>query len=246
LALLPGGEAAIVWLDNRKQWDKEGSGLFYAVTNGNKGFQNERLISGPCCQCCRTDLFIDKQNNIHVLYRAIIDDKIRDMVHIVSADGKSFTQPRRINEDNWVIKGCPHTGPAMAETKSGVHFTWFTGGPGSGIYYNKSGNNGKTFTPRDTVSGMSARHCQITALSDEDILIVWNESFKAASGLASRIGIQLRDEKGNSKTKTFITPEKANSSYPVVSAVDADKAVVAYSETINNKEMVVYKQVTVH
>ena len=76
MALLPNGEAGITWLDNRKQWNKEGSGLYYAVTNGKNGFQNERLISGPCCQCCRTDLFIDTKKNIHVLYRAIINDSI--------------------------------------------------------------------------------------------------------------------------------------------------------------------------
>jgi hypothetical protein len=93
---------------------------------------------------------------------------------------------------------------------------------------------------------MSARHCQITALPGDDILIVWNESFKATSGLASRIGIQLRDEEGKPETKTYITPEKANSSYPVISAVDAGKAVVAYCETIDKKNIVVYRQVTVH
>ena len=42
---------------------------------------------------------------------------------------------QRISQDNWVISGCPHTGPAMAENKEGIHFTWFTGGSGSGIYY---------------------------------------------------------------------------------------------------------------
>ncbi|HEV2830584.1 MAG TPA: sialidase family protein, partial [Hanamia sp.] len=43
LALLPNGEAAIVWLDNRKKTTKQGSALFYAVTNGSSGFTDERL-----------------------------------------------------------------------------------------------------------------------------------------------------------------------------------------------------------
>ena len=88
------------------------------------------------------------------------------MVHIVSTDeGKTFTQPQRISQDNWVISGCPHTGPAMAENKEGIHFTWFTGGSGSGIYYNNSKDNGKTFAARDSVSGKAAKHCQITSVA---------------------------------------------------------------------------------
>ncbi len=39
VALLPNGEVAIVWLDNRKIIDKEGSGLYFAVTDGRKGFR---------------------------------------------------------------------------------------------------------------------------------------------------------------------------------------------------------------
>src|SRR5688572_1503416 len=44
IALLPNGEAAIIWLDNRKTIAKEGSALYFAVTEGKNGFQRERLI----------------------------------------------------------------------------------------------------------------------------------------------------------------------------------------------------------
>ena len=245
VALLPNGEAGIVWLDNRKKSNKEGSGLYYAITNGNKGFQDEKLISEPCCQCCRTDLFIDKNKNIHVLYRAIINDSIRDMVHILSVDdGKSFSSPQRISRDDWVINACPHTGPAIAENKEGIHFTWFTGGTGSGIYYNSSKDNGKSFTNRDSVSGKSSKHCQITSLPDDNILIVWNESFPNGNKFSNRIGIEEREANGNRTTKQYITSENSNSSFPVIYPVDANKALVAYTKNIKNKEYVLFKQVT--
>src|SRR6185503_12141730 len=38
VALLPNGEAAVIWLDNRKTNGKEGSGLFFATTSGKNGF----------------------------------------------------------------------------------------------------------------------------------------------------------------------------------------------------------------
>ncbi|MBE7171493.1 MAG: exo-alpha-sialidase [Williamsia sp.] len=246
MAILPNGEAGIVWLDNRKQWKGEGSGLYYAETSGRQGFEGERLISGPCCQCCRTDLFIDAKKKIHVLYRAILNDTIRDMVHIVSTDdGKQFTKPQRISNDDWVMNGCPHTGPAMTENKAGIHFTWFTGGGGSGIYYNNSKDGGKTFTSRDTVSGKASKHCQITALPDDRILIVWNESFANGNQYASRIGIEERDAAGHTTLKNYITGEKSNSSFPVICPVSTGKAVVAYTENINDQEHVLLKQVMI-
>jgi len=243
MALLPNGEAGMVWLDNRKPWKKEGSGLYYAVTKGKGGFQDEKLISGPCCQCCRTDLFIDKNKNIHVLYRAILNDSIRDMVHIVSTnDGKSFTEPERISKDNWFISGCPHTGPAMAENKEGLHFTWFTGGNESGIYYNHSKDNGTSFAARDSVSGKAAKHCQITSLPNDNILIVWNESFVNGSHVSSRIGLEERDADGRRTTKNYITGESGHSSFPVVCPVANSKAVIAYTENIKDKDFVLVKQ----
>ncbi|RYZ51697.1 MAG: exo-alpha-sialidase, partial [Chitinophagaceae bacterium] len=116
MVLLPDGEVAITWLDNRKQGMQEGSGLYFARTKGKEGFVNERKIQQGCCQCCRTDLFVDTAGGIHVLYRGILKDGIRDMVHTLSSDGgNTFTEPKRISADNWVLNACPHTGPAMAE-----------------------------------------------------------------------------------------------------------------------------------
>ena len=246
VALLPNGEAGIVWLDNRKRLSDEGSGLYYAVTKGRNGFEDERLISQPCCQCCRTDLFIDKSQKIHALYRAILNDSIRDMVHIMSTnEGKSFSQPQRISNDNWVISGCPHTGPAMAENKEGIHFTWFTGGMGAGIYYNNSQDNGNTFSTRDSVSGKASKHCQITSLPNDKILIVWNESFASGNEFNSRIGIEERTANGATTSKNYITSPTSNSSFPVICTINSNKAVVAYTENINGRDHVLYKQIEI-
>ena len=109
-----------------------------AKTKEKNGFENEKLISQPCCQCCKTDLFIDKNGSIHVLFRGIVQDSIRDMVHMVSHDGgKNFSHPKRIHGDNWVISGCPHTGPAMTENQEGIHFAWFTGGKSKVCFYTR-------------------------------------------------------------------------------------------------------------
>jgi Neuraminidase (sialidase) len=242
--LLPNGEAAIVWLDNRKKTTGSGSALYYAETKGNSGFQNERLVSEPCCECCRTDLFVDSKKNIHILYRAIINDSIRDMVHVISKDqGKTFSTPVRISADNWVINGCPHTGPAMSENKNGLQLTWFTAGGTPGIYYCKAKDNG-TFSPREIVSGSLAKHCQINTLDNDKILIVWNETSFKDHVSSSRIGLETRNSNGGDPVKTFITPENSTATFPVIKPVNDNTVFVAYTETVNYQDYVKYRLVS--
>jgi uncharacterized protein YbaR (Trm112 family) len=244
LALLPNGEAGISWLDNRKKTTEEGSALYFAETTANKGFQGETLISEPCCPCCRTDLFVDSKKNIHIIYRAIINDSIRDMVHTISTNnGKTFSAPARISKDNWVINGCPHTGPAMSENEDGIQFTWFTGGKDGGVYYCHSKDEGKTFSSREMVSGIAARHCQITSIDNKNIAIVWNENFFKGNNFSSRIGIEIRNPHGTHPVKEYITSKTDNVTFPVIKSIDENAALVAYTETKNDKDYVKYKVV---
>lgn len=246
VALLPDGEAVIIWLDNRKKTSKEGAALYLAETKGNNGFKNERLISEPCCECCRTNLFIDSKKNIHVLYRAIINDSIRDMVHAVSTNrGKTFSAPRKISDDNWVINGCPHTGPAMAENGEGLQFTWFTAGTGTGVFYNNSRDNGKTFSKKDNLSSKTGRHPQITTADNGNISIVWDENFQKDKKYISRIGFQQTTSEGKDLIKDYITSDSSNSTYPVISSINNRLSIIAYTEKIKDKSHVVYKTVLI-
>ena len=243
VALLANGEAAIIWLDNRLTTGKDGSALYFATTRGSNGFEQGKLISQPCCQCCRTDLFIDQKNNIHVLYRGIIQDSIRDMVHSVSTDGgKTFSAPKQINDDHWVLNGCPHTGPAMAENENGLHFAWFTGGGKTGSFYTRTTDNGKTFFGYDSVSHVG-RHPQVASFTNGELVIVWDEAVTHLNKLNKRIGVQLRTPEGKNIQTTFITPDDLTSSYPVVSAVDKDTAVVAYCKKDGDKNYIMCQRI---
>jgi hypothetical protein len=241
VALLSNGEVGIAWLDNRKTIDKEGSGLYFATTNGKNGFENERLVTQPTCQCCRTDLYLDQQENLHLLYRGIIQDSIRDMLHIVSSDqGRTFTEPKTISKDNWVIYGCPHTGPSMASNKEGIHFAWFTGGTTKGSFYNQSRDNGNSFSNREQISEQGM-HPQITSTIDENLMIVWDEPVKQEGTFNKRIGMQVRSSMGEVHTTGFITPATMNASYPVIIKT-GDNILVAFSVKKDEKNYVFYSK----
>jgi hypothetical protein len=243
VSLMKSGEVAIIWLDNRKTKDVEGSALYCAVTDGKKGFANEVLVSQPACQCCRTSLFVDNNDNIHVLYRGIVNDSIRDMVHVVSTDGgKTFGEPERIFNDNWVLRGCPHTGPSMTENNEGLHFAWYTGGTRKGSFYISSGDNGKTFTGYDSISSRGM-HPQIIAMPDDKLVVAWDEPIKKGDVTYKRIGLQVRTEHGIREINGVITPDDGYSTYPVIKAVNDNELIVAYSSKREYGEYVKWQRV---
>jgi hypothetical protein len=246
VALLPGNEVAIIWLDNRKDTGKEGAALYFASTKGRDGFRDERMIGQFCCPCCRTDLYVDNKGSIHVLYRGIIKDSIRDMVHSVSVDGgNNFSEPKRISNDDWVINGCPHTGPAMTENKEGMHFTWFTGGRSKGCFYTRSNNNGSSFIQHDRISALGS-HPQVASASNGDILVAWDEAVQAGGKSFKKIGLQRRSASGVPREKGFITADTLTASYPVIASLNDGVSVVAYSLKRSGKNYIMYQRVNLN
>jgi len=245
VALLSDGEVGIIWLDNRKTTSVQGSALYFMKTSGEKGFVgNGTLISQPCCPCCRTKLLVDRNGNIHAIYRGILENSIRDMVHIVSTDnGNTFSSPERISPDNWVINGCPHTGPSMTENEEGIHFTWFTGGKHRGCYYTKSTNNGSSFMMKDSVSAFGS-HPQITSIPSGDLMITWEESQTVSNKVVKKIGVQIRNAEGLNEGKAFITDANCSASFPVLSAMSNNQVAVAYTKEVNDRSYVAFQTVS--
>ena len=230
--LLPNGEVGIIWLDSRTKTEEEGSTLYYAETKGTTGFQNEKPIAETTCQCCRTDLFISKNGSINAAFRDIINNEIRDMVLCTSTDnGKTFSEPKRISPDNWKINGCPHTGPTMSENENALHFAWYTSGGGSGVFYSNSRDNGKSFSKRETVSDKpTAKHPQITALNNKEVLIVWDESISDGDHYTTLIGLQHRNKNGKIVSTKYISPKTVNATFPVIKALTKNKFLVAWTQ----------------
>jgi hypothetical protein len=177
LTRLPDGEIGAIWLDSRLTKKRgDGSSLFFAKTSEKKGFLTDQVIGRGTCECCRTELYTSAEGHIHVAYRNIWQDSIRDMAHLVSFDnGKTFSTPKRISADDWVINGCPHTGPSLGVNQAKLHATWFTMGGAQGLYYAYSDDIGNSFKPRQLLT-KKGKHPQLLALKDGKMVFVWEES----------------------------------------------------------------------
>jgi hypothetical protein len=216
IALNRQGEAVIIWLDNRKESTKEGSALYIATTYQREGFQQQHKIAETTCQCCRTKLHIDEKQQIHVVYRAILQDSIRDMVHQVSMDGGiNFSAPKRIHEDNWVMRTCPHTGPTMTSNRQGLHFAWYSAAPTKASYYTQSTDNGGHFSEYAALSE-SARHPQMASLKNGEIALVWDEVNRSGSSPTTGITIERKTVDGKTSSRESLTQPEEMASYPVL------------------------------
>jgi hypothetical protein len=230
IVLLPDGEIGAVWLDGRKR-QKDGSTLCFAKTNANNGFGKDKEIGQKTCQCCRTDIFVDNQKKIHVAYRDIINDSIRDIVHLSSTDnGNTFSNSKRISADNWVINGCPHTGPSITNTENGVSFFWFTSGGKEGVFNTQLTNNSAEFTERILINP-HARHPQAITLKNGTIVLTWDETFKTEEGYINKIGVMFRKKDGTNNIE-YLTSEKVDSSHPVLLEVENNCVLISWTQRI--------------
>ncbi len=267
LDLLPDGELGIIWLDNRKPIDSlhKGKTLFFAKTDGDKGFTGFKPIAGSTCECCRTDIYTDSKGRIHVAYRNIIepdepgfdgkaDMEIRDMFYLFSADtGKTFTKPVRIGYDNWHVAGCPHTGPSLAYNGKVLAAVWFTGKPhAEGLYFAVKEDTMKGFYPKVSIA-TEGRHPQMIA-QGKRFFAVYEEYYeKNGKGFYKIVlnepdGFNFVDKRfaGNitgkmpGKTTEISMPETRNN-HPAIALTPHNKKLVAWVNTDTRNPKIMYR-----
>ncbi|QJW91021.1 exo-alpha-sialidase [Spirosoma taeanense] len=245
---LPNGEIGIVWLDE-KMPGKEGRPVKFMQTKPGGGFTDELIVDENACQCCRTNVFVDAQQRIHLTYRDMLPAKpgeiaARDISHVVSSDGgRTFTQPKAVYADNWQVNACPHAGPSVAQVGSDVLVTWFSGKEEAvGLRLARLGTKQLV---ADHLSAR-ARHPQVAA-AGEKLVWVWDEAistdgsnqmgtFKHRIGMQSFVGLKSGPIK-------YLTPETVNATYPAV-LFTRHGLLIAYEQVTGEQKAVITVQLS--
>jgi hypothetical protein len=247
LQTLPSGEVGALWLEGRGPHEPKeaGSTIRFAATTPGQAFGKSVVVSASVCQCCRVKLYVDEKKQIHAVFRKIFADGARDMAHSFSIDqGRTFSEPRNISPDKWVIDGCPHVGPDMVAVGSTLHFTWFTMGGKGDVYTTSSSDNGRTFAPRSTVAQSDrASHPSLAAFPGNSLLFAWDESADQAEGPLKRIGLRIQDASGKSTSRFIQSPH--NLIRPLVWGLDQKTALVSYTKKEGQRTDVVYERILV-
>jgi hypothetical protein len=129
---------------------------------------SNRLMWGQVCPCCRITLARGPDGGVISAWRKHYPGNIRDIV-TAPVDQAEVGEPERVNQDNWVYPGCPHTGPGISIDTAGTrHVVWYVGKEGdAGVYYQrvKAGTGGQPPVPLIRARTLPTAHTTIAALS---------------------------------------------------------------------------------
>ena len=175
----------VTWLDGRNT-----GGGSHGVGHSSNGVMSVRtasvlhtgeviddtLVDNKTCDCCQTSAAITPKGPI-IVYRDRTDDEVRDIYISRLLDG-SWTIPKPIYNDNWIINGCPVNGPKAATYNNSLAVAWFTAAkniPKVNIIF--SNDSGKSFgTPIQIDNGKPIGRVDVALLDDNNALVSWMES----------------------------------------------------------------------
>lgn len=203
LAIGNDGLIYMAWLDERNikpmgmkdTKTKAGSGghhmetnreLFVASSaNGGRTFTPNQRVATNACPCCKTALATSSDGRLYVSWRQVLPGDLRHIAVSSSPDhGKTFSSPVIVSDDQWVLAGCPVSGPTLSVDRNGtLNVLWYSAGKNgeTGIYWGQSKDLGATFSGRRMVSGGTIVGSPVLLETDGELLSVWqsNESGKA-------------------------------------------------------------------
>lgn len=177
LAVAGDGRIYVAWLDERNvapapakdmKMDAKSSGhhmennrelFFSSSTDGGRSFSPNQSLAADVCPCCKTNLAVGNDGRVYVSWRQVLPGDYRHIAVTSSSDqGKTFAKTTIVSNDEWVLKGCPVSGAALAATDGTLQVLWYAGGDKGerGIYVSESRDAGKTFSPRQLLAAGSA------------------------------------------------------------------------------------------
>jgi|TARA_B110001450_G_scaffold252309_2_gene273845 hypothetical protein len=192
----------------------------------------DKLIDNKVCDCCQTDLGIT-QNNIPItVYRDRSQNETRDIYYSFFKDAK-WSTPLSINDDNWIISGCPVNGPAISTFRNSSSVVWYTEEKGESVL--------KIAFSENITNGFND---PIIINANDPIGRVDIEMINETSSLISYMDYigdkaYLKVQKVNSLTgnnKFIIIEEISNtraSGFPKINIIDDSKTIITWTDTTN-------------
>jgi len=189
------GNVYVVWHASPpgNQRGEAGRAVFVThSTDEGRTFEREaqanRSATGAC-GCCGMRAFADSKGRLYIVYRAA-DEISRDMTLLVSRDHAASFDLETVNQ--WMIKSCPMSSCAFAESDSGVVAATERDGQ---VYFNVIEPETLSLShPAPAPGGEKRQHPVVAANSKGEILMAWTEGTAWQKGGA--LGWQLFDKHG--------------------------------------------------
>ena len=127
-------DIGVAWLDGRNtaggehaEHDGHGAGamtLRAAVFASDMRKSAETEIDAYTCDCCQTSAALTDRGPL-LVYRGRDAKEVRDVIATRLQDG-TWTSPRKVHDDQWVMPACPVNGPAVAARGMQAWVAWYT------------------------------------------------------------------------------------------------------------------------
>lgn len=183
VTLFPSGDAiGAVWLDGRNMPSEHaadghatggGMSLRSGVFDATGEVRQRQLVDDLTCDCCQTDVALTADGPVAV-YRDRSDSEIRDIYVSRLIDGV-WRRGEAVNDDDWMIAGCPVNGPVVKALDNRVIVSWFTAADGVPLVKSAwSSDSGASFGPPVTVSEDGAiGYVGSALLGEQESVVSW-------------------------------------------------------------------------
>jgi len=171
----PEGSAVLAWLED--------SSLSVAFGDGSLPVEAES-VDDRTCDCCNP-VPVFSGDTMLVAYRDLDEiggEIVRNVVSTRSDDGRlDFEDPVTIADDDWLIDGCPFTGPDVAVVGDTLVVAWmdarqsrYPEQDGSSIWVDRSTDDGATFGEDLEIISGGFHRWPTMAVDDEGIVhLIW-------------------------------------------------------------------------
>jgi hypothetical protein len=196
------------------------------------------------CPCCRPAITFAGERGVYIAWRSVLDGNVRDILVAASADeGSTWSTPVRVAGDNWVLNGCPHSGPALATVGKRLFIAWHTvrdRRPVLSLAYSDDGAG--TFSrPIPASEGvLDANHPFLNSIGDRLALVFQGRTAGRAQGWAP-LSVYYREVDAEARLTRLQTVEYAGGSvsYPVLAFEQPERLYVAWTVTTKDGKAVV-------
>lgn len=197
----------VVWLEDPEENGYQS--LRYANSQDTgQHWNTAKTLDDSTCSCCWNIVKMSPQHTLNLLYRNM---EPRDMALLQSANyGQTWLPSTVVGQFNWQFDGCPHIGGALAFSEDTLHSLAWTGAEQfRGLYYLRSENQGKTWTPPQRL-GNKALHGDIAAINQQ-VTAVWDEMEPEGTRIFKA---QSLDNGATWSTPTALSPVNSLATHP--------------------------------
>ena len=196
LAVAKNGRVYVSWLDERNVHKPKPStkaeghhmesnrDLFIAhSSDGGRTFSANQKVASEACPCCKTSLAVSGDGTLYAGWRQVLPGNFRHIAVVSSTDGgATFSSPKIVSDDRWVLQGCPVSGPSLSVDPAGnLRVLWYAAGEAesTGLYLSKSFDKARSFSPRKLVSQETVRGTPAFAPGADAQVVFWQPAGEA-------------------------------------------------------------------